>query len=92
MPTRERRYSLEEFARRGQEIYDRAVKPTLQPGDMGKFVAIDIESGSYEINKDGLVAGDRLYERHPDAQIWLMRAGEPATYRMGWRPPREGAG
>src|SRR3989442_10407080 len=38
----------EEFSRRGQEIYDRDVRPALRLEDEDKFVAIDIESGNYE--------------------------------------------
>src|SRR3954447_5256800 len=37
------RYSKEEFARRGNEIYEREVQPRLTEEDRGKFVAIDIE-------------------------------------------------
>jgi len=37
------RYSKEEFARRGDEIYDRDIKPHVTAEDDGKFVVIDIE-------------------------------------------------
>lgn len=40
------RYSKEEFAQRGQAIYERDIGPRLGPGDAGKFVAIDIETGA----------------------------------------------
>ena len=42
MATTRRRYSKEEFARRGDAIYESAVRPNLSPEDTGKFVAIDI--------------------------------------------------
>jgi hypothetical protein len=80
------RFSREEFARRGQEIYDRAVKSQLHAEDLDKFVAIDIESGDYEIDRDDFTAMERLRARRSDAQIWLMRAGRPTAYRIGWRP------
>lgn len=83
MATREARYSREEFARRGQEIYDRVVRAALQPADEDKFVAIDIESGSYELDPDDYTAVDRLLKRLPDAQIWLMRVGQKAAHRFG---------
>ncbi len=85
MTPREARYSREEFARRGQEIYERKVRASLQPGDEGKFVAIDIESGSYEMDRDDYAATERLLSRHPDAQIWLMQVGQQAAYRLGAR-------
>jgi hypothetical protein len=86
--TRAARYSREEFARRGQEIYERQVRPTLRPDDEGKFVAIDIESGSFEVDRDDYAATERLLSRHPDAQIWLVQAGQPVAYRLGARSAR----
>src|SRR5581483_11934154 len=41
----------------------------------GKFVAIDIETGAYEVDADELAASDRLLTRVPNAQIWLRRIG-----------------
>ena len=35
------RHSKEEFARRGDEIYHRAIAPQVGPEDEGKFVVID---------------------------------------------------
>jgi hypothetical protein len=85
MNTPEARYSLEEFSRRGQEIFEREVRPAVGADDDGQFVAIDIESGSYELDRDDYAATQRLRSRHPDAQIWLARVGQPAAYRIGAR-------
>ena len=85
------RYSKKEFARRGQEIYDHAIRPRIEAGNEGKFVAIDIETGAYEIDTDDYTATERLLTRKPDAQIWLLRAGHRAAYRIGLRPLREEA-
>jgi len=49
MQTTHPRYSKEEFARRGDEIYEREIHPQLGGGQEGYFVAIDIEAGAYEI-------------------------------------------
>ena len=76
-------YSPEEFARRGQEIYDRDIRPVLRPEDEDQFVAIDIESGSYEMDRNDFAATERLLARYPDAQIWLARVGQRAAYRIG---------
>jgi hypothetical protein len=85
MATRGPRYSKEEFARRGQELYEQVVRPTLRPEDDFKFVAIDIETGEFEIDPDNHAAVMRLRGRLPDPQPWLMRIGEPAAYRLGYR-------
>lgn len=89
MATRQARYSREEFARRGQEIYEQVVRPALQPDDEGKFVAIDIDSGSYEIDGNDYAAVERLLKRLPDAQPWLMQVGQRAAHRFGARGYRE---
>ena len=74
---------LAEEARRGQEAFERYVRPSLQPEDDGKYVAIDIETGEYEIDADDFTAPGQLLARRPDARLWLLRAGHAATYRMG---------
>jgi hypothetical protein len=73
---------LAEDARRGQEAFERHVRPLLRPEDAGKFVAIDIETGNHEIDADDYAATGRLLARLPAARVWLMRAGESTAYRM----------
>lgn len=85
----EPRYSKEEFARRGQAIYEHNIRSHLKADDEGKFVAIDIETGVYEIDRDDYTATERLLIHHPSAQIWLLRVGHRAAYRLGVRPMRE---
>ena len=82
-------YPDEGYGRRGQEIYERVVKPKVRPEDKGLFCAIDIDSEDYEINADDYTATENLLGRHPDAQIWLMRVGHWAAYRWGWHGSTE---
>ena len=77
------RYSKEEFERRGDAIYAAEVRPNLKQRDHGKFVAIDIETGDYEIASKELTACDRLRARLSDPQIWLMRIGARSLYTFG---------
>ena len=79
------RYSKEEFARRGNEVYERVVQPRLTDADNGEFVAIDIERGTFEIDADEIAASHRLLARNPDAQIWFRLVGSPQTRRFGPR-------
>jgi hypothetical protein len=80
------RYSKEEFAQLGDSRYENDVLPRMEPGDEGKFVAIDIETGEYEIDPNDLMALDRLFARLPGAQPWLRRIGSPHARRIGPRP------
>jgi hypothetical protein len=87
MATTRPRYSKEEFARRGDAIYDREIGPRLEPVENGKFVAIDIETGEFEVDADEMAATDRLLARVPDAQIWFRRMG--SKYARHFRSPRQ---
>jgi hypothetical protein len=73
----------EELARLGVETFDRRVWPTLGPGDQGKFVAIDVETGDFEVDADDYAAVTRLHARLPGADLWLGRVGQPAACRIG---------
>lgn len=83
------RYSKEEFASRGDEIFEEFIQSAVTKEDAGKFVAIDIESGAYEIDADELKASDRLKARVSDPQIWLRRIGSQYVRRFGPRPRSE---
>ena len=86
MPATYPRYSKEEFAERGDAIYEREIEPNVIASDRGKFVAIDIETSAYEIDADEIQASDRLLARVPTAQTWLRQIGSPYVRRFGTRP------
>lgn len=88
MPAAARRYSKEDFARRGDELYESQVRPHLTTADGGKFAAIDIETGAYELDANELEACDKLTARVPGAQIWLVRVGSRFLHRFGGRETR----
>jgi hypothetical protein len=83
MSKRGPRYSMDEFARRGEEIFERDVQSQLDGYPPDDFVLIDIESGAYEVDADALTASDRLLARYPDAQTWMRRVGSRQAYRFG---------
>ena len=87
MSTVERRYSKKEFARQGDSLYESKVRPHLNDEDDGKFVALDIDTGEYEIHKSEITAGDRLRKRLPEAQIWMVRVGSRYLHRFGRKRP-----
>src|ERR1700722_11122848 len=79
MTIRGPRYSKEEFARRGNAIYEQDIRPHLKQDDEHKYVAIDIENGMYEVDPDDYTATERLIARNPDSQIWVVRVGHKAV-------------
>jgi hypothetical protein len=84
MSTRRPRYSKEEFARRGTELYKK-IRPLVEQGNHGRIVAIDIETGDYELADDPLDACRPLIERSPDCQLVCFRIGYPYVDRIGPR-------
>ncbi len=73
----------EEFARRGDEIYNRDVRSVVEPAHDGKIVVIDIVSGTWELDADERTAFAKLRTKCPDAQVWVVRVGSPYLRRFG---------
>ena len=84
MPSLQPRYSKEEFARRGDALYESEILPCLQQTPEGHFVLIDIDSGDFEVDPDEIAASDRLLARRPQAQVWLRRVGSRYAHRFGF--------
>ena len=85
MKIRQPRYSKEEFAQRGDEIYESKIRPQVESGNYGKIVAIDIETGEFELADNTLEANKRLLKRCPDAQTWVVKIGYRAVHQFGAR-------
>ncbi len=80
-------YTMEDVARRGEEFYERSVRAHVEPENTGRFLALDVQSGDYELADEALAASQRLRERRPGAVAYLVRVGYPAAFRLGsWRP------
>ena len=90
MAVRQPRYSKDEHARRGTVMYERQVRPQVEEDNRGRIVAIDIETGAFELADDTLTASERLLARRPEAQIWCVRVGHRGVHRFGLRPASVG--
>jgi hypothetical protein len=82
MAIRQPRYSKEEHARRGIELYEHQIRSEVEAGNHGKIVAIDIDSGDFEVAEEAIAACDHLLARCPDAQIWCVRIGFPGIHHL----------
>jgi hypothetical protein len=63
----------------------RHVRPHVEAGNLGKIVAIDVDTRAFEVVEDTLTASQRLLSRYPDAQIWCIRIGHRGVHRFGWK-------
>jgi hypothetical protein len=90
MNTHQLRYSPEEFATKGSQLYRDLVLPKLSGDCDGKVVAItsrrgyanDIETGEFELADNTLAAAAKMFERLPDAQLWFERIGADAVHKF----------
>jgi hypothetical protein len=56
MAVRQPRYSKEEFAQRGDALYESEVRAQVEEGNHGKIVAIDLETGDFEVDASEIAA------------------------------------
>lgn len=69
---RQRHYSKEALAGRGQALYEFGIRQRVEPGNRSKIVAIDIETEVFEVNDNVVPATNCLLERYPAAQPWVI--------------------
>lgn len=77
------RYSKEEIVQRGEALYQSDIRAKVEPGNKGKILVIDIETGDYEIDDDHLKATRRALAKHPGAALYGLRIGYPALGKIG---------
>jgi hypothetical protein len=76
--------SREEIAQRGKELYKQKLRTQVETADnIGRIIAIDLNTGNYEIDQDLLVACERLKAKHPNTVTWVARVGYDAVYAIG---------
>ena len=88
MVIRQPHFDKQEHARLGTAIYEEQVRPQVEADHHGKIVAIDIETGEFEVADNTLAASERLLGRRPEAQIWCVRIGHRGVHRFGLGPRR----
>ena len=74
----------EEIARLGKEIYERDIRPKVEAGHCGEYVAIDVETADWAMADTDGKALERLRSQRPDAVNVLMeRVGYRALHSFG---------
>ncbi|MCG8583781.1 MAG: hypothetical protein MI757_03620 [Pirellulales bacterium] len=76
-------YSTQYVVSRGEVIYMDQLREKLEPGNFGKFLVIDIETGEYEIDESDLAATERALAKHENPVLYGRRIGYPTAYRIG---------
>jgi hypothetical protein len=78
--------TADDIGNKGQEIYDRLIRPSLETENLGRIIAIDIYSEDYEIGEDPSAVMSCLERRRPGAMLFVMRIGGGGVYRIGFIP------
>ena len=78
------RQEMEDTARRGQELYQTKIRDLVETEEnIGKQIVIDIDTGEYDVDEDGLAASLRMLAKRPGAALWGERIGYNAVYVVG---------
>jgi hypothetical protein len=72
-----------EITRRGEVICESHLRALVEPEHHGKYIVIDVDSGSYQIDSDHLAASDRAAAMYPGGRLFAMRIGYRALGRVG---------
>lgn len=76
--------SHEEVGQIAKQLYENSIRQKVESAEnIGKMVIIDIETGDYEVDKNGLQASHRLNERHPDGRLHGLRIGYNVAASLG---------
>ena len=74
--------SAREIVERGETIYREILREKLEPANVGKHIAIDIETGDDEVDDDE-TACFRLWNRRPGPMQAGLRIGYKVAGRIG---------
>lgn len=78
-------YSPDEIIQRGEDRYQREIRDSVEgeAQNLGKILALDVDSGEYAIADDSLTAFEGLKSRKPEASIYIVRVGYPTAVKIG---------
>jgi hypothetical protein len=85
MPVVNAGFSADETVKRAEALYNRDLRELVEADNIGRYIAIDIETGNYEIANDYHEAAHHVLSRSPGAPVGVLRIGYPTVGRIGGR-------
>lgn len=68
--------SYEDVGKIAEQMYGNSIRQKVESAEnIGKMVIIDIETGDYEVDKNGLQAAKCLNARHENTRLFGIRIG-----------------
>ena len=68
---------------RGRQVYERQIKSRLEPEQIGRFIAIEPESGRYFLGETGTMALLAARGEMPEEEFYLARIGYHTADAIG---------
>ena len=76
---------------KAKKLYENVIKHQLTDDQLGMYLAIDVNSGDYEIGEKSLEIPRTLRARRPNARIFAMLHGSYTVGSIGYAPPTSGS-
>lgn len=72
----------ESIAEQAKAIYEAKIRAQVEAEHFGDFLALDVDSGDWEVDKNLLDASNRLRARRPQTRTFFLRVGHAAAVVM----------
>lgn len=77
-------YAKGDVARIGTRIYEEQIRPQVETDEnIGKLLMVDISTGDWVMGTDRLDMADRAFAKNPQAVLFGLKIGYPATTAIG---------
>ena len=70
---------------KARDLYENGIRQKVEADNLGRYIVIDVDSGDYEVGDDHMALTDRLFARHDNPSLYLLRIGHRAAGRIGAR-------
>ena len=77
------KYTLEETVARGKALYEAGIRQQVESGNIGKYLAINVETGEWEMGEDHAETVLRARSEFPKEDLFGMRIGYAAPESFG---------
>ena len=82
MPTPEQ-YAPGDIVERGEQLYQQSIRALVEKENVGKYLAVNVETGEWVMGEDHLDTLRRARALYPNAGLYGLKVGYPATAAIG---------
>jgi hypothetical protein len=87
MAVTEPKMTAEEIGRRGEALYNAGIREKVEtPENIGKFLALNVFTGDYDVATEERDALGRGLDRDPGGLFYVLRIGYDAAHTLGVWP------